>query len=240
MTYILLANKITFTVHGREMPILHETTLGINSGEFIVVLGHNGSGKSSLVQILSGERAPSSGEVLLSGGPLNKTNRSVIAQDIVTLAQKAEERLFIDLTLEENVILWESRFNERERLGFDKIMKLTHSPKRFLPRAQELVRNFSGGEKQLILLGLALAHPPKVLFLDEHTASLDPKASNEIMKATNNAILRHQITAIMVTHRLEDALKYGTRLIVMNEGKIVIDQLKSDNLSKQHLQDMME
>jgi putative ABC transport system ATP-binding protein len=102
------------------------------------------------------------------------------------------------------------------------------------------MKDFSGGEKQSILLSLSLAHPPKILFLDEHTASLDPKASHEIMMATNQAIMDNKITAIMVTHHLDDALLYGDRIIIMSEGKIVIDQKKSKSLSKNELKDMMD
>ena len=102
------------------------------------------------------------------------------------------------------------------------------------------MRAFSGGEKQSVLLALALAHPQKILFLDKHTASLDYKASNEMMNETNRAVIDHKITTIMVTHNLDYAIDYGDRIIVMNEGRIVVDQKKSTGLSKNDLKEMME
>lgn len=88
----------------------------------------------------------------------------------------------MELTLEENITLWESRFPANERKTNKEVLELTGLSKRFLSRLTQPLSNFSGGEKQLILLALAISHTPKILFLDEHTASLDPKASHEVMK----------------------------------------------------------
>lgn len=236
----LYADKIQVIASGRELPILFETTLAIHKEEFIVLLGHNGSGKSTLIKTLSGNIKPSSGSVLIDGVELTSISVQKKAQEIVVLAQKAEDRLFLDLTLEENITLWESRYPAKEQLNFEQIILLTNAPKRFLSLGKQQMRNFSGGEKQSILLSLALAHPPKLLFLDEHTASLDYKASLEIMSTTNKAIIDNKITTIMVTHNLEHALNYGNRLLIMNEGKLVIDQKKSANLGKNELKEMME
>ena len=85
------------------------------------------------------------------------------------------------------------------------------------------VSDFSGGEKQAILLSLILSHPPAVLFLDEHTSALDPKAASSLMKLTAEMIATHKVTTIMVTHVLQDAVSYGDRLIVLREGRVVFD-----------------
>ncbi len=236
----IYANKIEIIVPARELPIVFETTITINKEEFIVLLGHNGSGKSTLVRALSGDIKSSSGKVLIDNTEVNQFSIQKKAQDIVVLAQKAEDRLFLDLTLEENIILWENRYPVKEQLQFEQVILLAKMPKRFLDLKKQLMRNFSGGEKQSILLALALAHPPKILFLDEHTASLDYKASHEIMSATNRAVTDNKITTIMVTHNLEYAIDYGDRIIVMNEGKLMIDQKKSASLSKNELKEMME
>lgn len=236
----LYANKIRVTVSDRSAPILEEVTLQFNQEQFVVILGHNGSGKSTLIKVLSGEKLPSSGSVLIDGLEITKMLAIKRAQDFVVLAQNAEEKFFLDLTLEENVALWESRFPKLEQLSFEQIMALTYAPERFLALGKQKVSSLSGGEKQSILLALTIAHPPKVLFLDEHTASLDPKASYEIMKATNQAIIDHKITAIMVTHNMDDAINYGDRLIVMNGGKIVIDQEKLPSFSKRDLKEIVD
>jgi putative ABC transport system ATP-binding protein len=240
MTIRLYADKIRITAENRELPILYETTFTVKSQEFVILLGHNGSGKSTLIKTLSGNLPLSSGKILIDDVEISKIAIDVKAREIVTLSQKSEDRLFLDLTLEENIELWESRFPRKEQLSFEEFIALTNAPERFAPLKQQQMRCFSAGEKQSILLSLSLAHPPKILLLDEHTASLDPKASHEIMELTNKAIIDNKITAIMVTHHLEDALLYGDRIIIMNEGKIVIDQKKKKSLSKNELKDMMD
>jgi putative ABC transport system ATP-binding protein len=240
MTPLLYADKIELTVPSRELPILFETTIQVNKEEFIVLLGHNGSGKSTLVKLLSGDIKASAGKVLIDNIETNQFSMQQKAQDIVVLAQKAEDRLFLDLTLEENIILWESRYPVKEQLRFEQVILFANMPKRFLSLKKQQMKNFSGGEKQSILLALALAHPPKILFLDEHTASLDYKASNEIMNETNRAVIDHKITTIMVTHNLDYAIDYGDRIIVMKEGRIMVDQKKSTAIRKNELKEMME
>lgn len=240
MTNIIEANHITLKVPGREAPIVQNTTLQIKKGEFVMLLGHNGSGKSSLIKLLSGARQLTSGTIFLNGIMLGKLDPLDKARDIVTISQKAEDRLFVDLSLEENVTLWESRFMPHERKSFEEVIALSNIPSKLITHGKQYMMNFSGGEKQLILLTLALSHPPKVLFLDEHTASLDPKAAQKVMEATAKAIDEYKITTVMVTHQLKDALDYGTRLIIMNEGKIAFDMQKPAGLSENELRNMMD
>ena len=99
----LHANKIEIIVPGRELPILFDTTIKIDKEEFVVLLGHNGSGKSTLVKALSGNIKPSFGNVLIDGMEMESLSDKKKAQDLVVLAQKAEDRLFLELTLEENI-----------------------------------------------------------------------------------------------------------------------------------------
>jgi putative ABC transport system ATP-binding protein len=239
MTPILIAKKIQVIVDDRVAPILFETNLSIEEEDFVVILGVNGSGKSTLIKLLSGARRPSSGEILVGGISLPKMDSRLKAIDLVTISQKADDRLFIELTLEENIILWENRFPSLERMLPEQVLK-ANKAERFLPLLKQKMGDFSGGEKQMILLKLALAHPPKILFLDEHTSSLDPRAANEVMHATAKAISEHKITTVMVTHRLEDALHYGSRFIVMRDGAIVWDGKRSDGLSAPQLREVME
>ena len=236
----LYAEKIVATVYGRENPILSEVTFSIYEKEFVVVLGHNGSGKSTLVKILSGVMKPTYGRVCINGLPIDDISDAEAAIDIVTLTQRPEDRLFVDMTLRENIVLWESRFPAEQRLEAQEMIALTNGPKRFMERLDQPINTLSGGEKQALLLALVLAHPPKILFLDEHTSSLDPKASKEVMARTAEAIKDHKITALMVTHNLEDAVQYGDRIIVLNEGRIVVDQKKTGQLSIEDLTEMME
>ena len=235
----LYAEKIEFKVKERTTPIIRETTLNIAKEEFVVILGANGSGKSTLAKILAGYLKPTSGKVFLDQIRIDKIPKAQKARTLVTLTQKAEERLFTELTLEENIILWESRFPSNERLTSSEVLELTGSPKRFGSLLSQSLSKFSGGEKQIILLALSIAHPPKILFLDEHTANLDPKASHAVMKKTAEIIEKHKITSVMITHNLEDAVNYGKRIIVLDSGKVVLDYLKPPNFSLKELKEML-
>ncbi|EAA25465.1 ATP-binding cassette domain-containing protein [Rickettsia sibirica] len=235
----LYAENIQFKVKERTEPIIAETTLNIAKEEFVVILGHNGSGKSTLAKILAGYLKPTSGKVFLDQVRIDKIPKGQKASTLVTLTQKAEERLFTELTLEENIILWESRFSSNERLESSELLELTGAPKRFLPLLSQPLGKFSGGEKQMILLALIIAHPPKILFLDEHTANLDPNASLKVMKKTAEIIEKHKITSVMITHNLEDAVNYGKRLIVLDSGKVVLDYLKPPGFSLKELKEIL-
>lgn len=239
-TQMLRAEKIQFKVASRSTPILYEMNLSVNEGEFVIILGHNGSGKSTLIKLLSGNVAPTFGRILLGSTQIRTIPPQVKAVDLITLSQAAEDRLFLDLTLAENITLWESRFPKHERLSNEEIIAKTYSSEKFLPLLDQKLKNFSGGEKQAILLGLILAHPPRILFLDEHTSALDPKASHDIMAMTAKHIEDNKITTVMVTHSLEEAMNYGTRIIIMNEGKVIIDQEKSASMTLLKLKQMMD
>jgi putative ABC transport system ATP-binding protein len=236
----LRADNISFIVPDREMPILFPMNLNILSKEFVVLLGHNGSGKSTLIKLLSGECNTSTGAVYINEKSLKKIDLATRAKDIITLTQRAEQRLFIDLTLSENITLWESRFAPNTQLDASRVLEFTGKKERFTELLDQPVGLLSGGEKQILLLALALAHPPRILFLDEHTSSLDPKASENIMEQTAHAIQSYNITTIMVTHQLEDAIRYGDRIIILKDGHVVRDQKKNSNLSISELKDMME
>lgn len=229
MNPVLEAKNIELIVNGRELPVLAKTDLSILPGEFVIVLGHNGSGKSSLVKILSGDKNPTSGLILVNQKKLSEINDKAKAKDIITITQNPQDRLFLELTIEENIILWEDRYNA----SLQNLITPLNLPK------NSVVVNLSGGGKQAFLLSLVLTHPPSILLLDEHTSALDPKGSMDIMSKTAKAVLTHKITTIMVTHRLDDALKYGDRLIIMKEGVIIKDIYKSRYLSVEEIKAMM-
>lgn len=151
----LYAEKIQFKVKERTTPIIAETNLNIAKEEFIVILGHNRSGKSTLAKILAGYLKPTSGKIFLDQIRIDKIPKAQKARTLVTLTQKAEERLFTELTLEENITLWESRFPNNERLTSSDVLELTGLPKHFLPLLSQSLSKFSGGEKQIILLALS-------------------------------------------------------------------------------------
>lgn len=131
MESYLYAKEIEFKVTNRDKPIIYDTTLNIDKGEFVVLLGANGSGKSTLAKILAGYLAPTKGEVFLNQLPIDKILPIQKAFMVVTLTQKAEDRLFTELTLEENILLWESRFPKNERFTSKEVISKTYAPKNF-------------------------------------------------------------------------------------------------------------
>ncbi len=236
----LQASQVSLSVKGRHDPILHHFDITLNKGDFVAVVGHNGSGKSSLLKLLSGQIPPTRGRITFNGISLSHIVANQHAKDFLTLSQHPEEKLFLDMTLLENITLWESRFPKHRRVSPQDICNLTHRATHYHNRLNQLMGNLSGGEKQAFLLALTLAHPPQILFLDEHTSALDPKAATQVMKLTHDAIVEHSMTVLMVTHRLDDALKYGNRLVVLREGKIIMDQIKSTTLTLNDIKNAMD
>ncbi len=240
MKPLLQANNISLSVEGRDTPILYPLNLSIFSGEFVVILGHNGSGKSSLIKLLMGEKTPTTGTIHIDNKPLAKLSVQEKSQNIITLTQRPDDRLFMNLSLDENIKLWENRFPQNLQLDTQDVLEFTEKKDKLFRALHHPARVLSGGEKQSLLLALALAHPPRLLFLDEHTSSLDPAAAESIMAQTANAISEHKITTVMVTHRLEDAVKYGNRIIILYEGHVTYDKMKTANISEKELRERME
>jgi putative ABC transport system ATP-binding protein len=238
---VLSAQEVSFSVYARPSPILHPFNLDLTPGEFVVLLGHNGSGKSTLTKLLTGAIEATTGTILINGEPLSSIKGSARAKKLITLTQYPDQILFLDLTLKENIFLWESRFSKKDRHDPLMILELTGKKDRFFARLNDRVSVLSGGEKQLLLLALALAHPPQILFLDEHTSSLDPQTAEAVMIQTAKAIADYRITTIMVTHQIHHALDYGTRMIILKEGHIIHDQKKNGHtdlsLLKKTIQD---
>lgn len=240
MSSCLRAENINLVVPDRVTPILQDINIQIFAEEFVIIVGHNGSGKSSLVKILSGERQASTGHVFIDNEPLSNLSLEQKAVKLINISQAVNDMLFLELSLEENITLWESRFKPALRNTAQHIASLTSKSEKLTQNLTQQVRNLSGGEKQLFLLALMLSHPPDILFLDEATSALDPKVANEIMQSTEESIKKHKITTIMITHNLDYAIAYGNRLIVLNDGRITYDQIKPKNFTLSELKTIME
>lgn len=237
MTTILRANQVQSKLKNREEPILDDINLKIDRGDFITVLGPNGSGKTSLIKILSGEVASTSGEILLNEIPIERINYKKKAQDVLTLTQRPEDRLFLDLTIEENITMWQSRSTSSADSNIKSASKLFHERfiAKFTANMNQKVLSLSGGEKQVLLMLLVAAYPPKILFLDEHTSALDFQATKEIMAITAQTVAKNKITTIMITHHIADALEYSNRIIILNKGKIISDYIRPFQFSVEEL-----
>lgn len=212
-----------------HQPILHEITYRVNQGDRVMLLGSNGSGKSSLLKLLNRTYQPTSGKILLDGKDLKKFPLKEFSQRVVTVTQDLRDSLFFNLTVLENCLLWETRFENlsfkigksQQRQFYKKYLADFH-PR--LPKKLEIaVAALSGGERQSLVLALCLMYPPELLLLDEHTSALDPRTAEKLIKHTEQLLHERNITCILATHNLDIAIKYGNRLLALAEGQIRLE-----------------
>ena len=213
-----------------ENHVLKGIDLTIQPGEFVTIIGGNGAGKSTLLNSIAGAIPTKRGTILLDGNEV--TSQSVIkrSKSISRVFQDPKLGTAVRLTVEENLAL---AFKRGKSRGFGLAVKVKNRPffKKQLASLNLGLENrltaeiglLSGGQRQAITLLMATLERPELILLDEHTAALDPKTSITVMELTDQLIKEHQLTAFMVTHDMEDAIKYGTRLIMLHQGKIVVD-----------------
>ncbi len=219
--------------------IFEHFNLEIPTGEFLSIIGSNGSGKTSLLNLICGSVIPESGSIKLIEDRKDET-------EIVDITHFPEHKRYVkigrvlqdpaagtcpSMTLRENLALADNK-NKPWNLGYavnkkkEKIYqeKLSYLGFGLENKLDTLVGSFSGGERQAIALLMATLTPIDYLILDEHTAALDPKSSELIMNLTEQIIEELDVTVIMITHNLKYALKYGNRLIMMHKGRILLDK----------------
>ncbi|MDF2577673.1 MAG: hypothetical protein K0S74_1157 [Chlamydiales bacterium] len=221
---ILQLQEVSLNFPNSQRPVLNKINLNIHVGDFIVILGNNGSGKTSLFNVIQGMyQSYLQGQILYKEKSLIAYEARQRSQEIYTLNQLQDLSTFKDLTIYENCYLASKRggtkLPQREDLKkllaqFNPVLSID---------LDKVVVQLSGGERQALALALCFLGSPQLLLLDEHTSALDPKAAENILELTVNQIVSRQITTIMITHCIEDALKYGNRLIVLKKGIVVLD-----------------
>ena len=225
--------------------ILDHVNLTINQGEFITVLGGNGAGKSTLFNSITGSLTLTEGELLIYGTSITKLSEEKRAKYFSRVFQDPKMGTAPRMTVAENLLLAQLRGQKR---GLTR-RKLNEQRKYFTEICSEVgngleqhletpTGNLSGGQRQALSLLMATLTKPDLLLLDEHTAALDPKTSKQLMHLTDRRIHEAKLTCLMITHRMEDALKYGNRLIVLQKGKIVKDLSKTEK-EKLALKDLL-
>lgn len=229
MSPVLQFKNVHLTLPVVDRTILHDINFSVNSGDSVILLGGNGSGKSSIMKLIHKIYTLTKGCIELNKKPHLDWKSSDFARAVIGLNQELNTSLFYDLTVLENCMIWELRqtraslrIKKRQALAlYQEYLKQYH-PK-LSEKLEEPVRLLSGGEKQALLLALCLRYPPLLLLLDEHTSALDPIQAEQIMEHTNEALKTHKVTSIMTTHNLDHALKYGNRLLGLKEGKIIFE-----------------
>ena len=216
-----------------EKIIFEDFNLNIKKGEFVVIIGGNGAGKSTLMNLISGSILPDKGEIFIDSQIVTYLQEHQRAKFIGRVFQDPLKGSAPNLTIEENLSLALLRdkkrgllfgINQNNREFFNNELKKLDLG--IENRLESKMGVLSGGQRQAVTLLMACLVKPKILLLDEHTAALDPKSSVKILELTEKIISEHHITALMITHNLNNAKKFGSRVIMMENGKIKLDAPK--------------
>lgn len=218
-----------------ENPVLHDINLTINSAEFVTVIGSNGAGKSTLLNALAGDIAVNQGKIEINQKEVSTQTTEQRAHLISRVFQNPMFGTWADLSIEENLALASKRgerlslhrgYTRQTRQYFYDVLK--HLEIGLENRLSAPVSSLSGGQRQALSLVMATLRPSCILLLDEHTAALDPKATETILQLTQRLVTEHQLTTLMITHNMSQALQMGTRTLLMHRGRIIRDMNSAD------------
>jgi putative ABC transport system ATP-binding protein len=218
---MLELKNISKSFPGLYKPVLDKVDLSLREGEFCVVIGANGSGKSSLLRTISGQYKKDSGTILVDKKDCDFNKIAYVTQD-VNMGTIPEMTLLENMALsflkaKENGFLF---YGGYESEAIKQIKVLDIGLEKFL---YEPLYHLSGSQRQMIATIMAVCSKPKVLLLDEHTSALDPRMQIRLMEYSAQVILEKKLTCLMITHKFDDAIKYGDSIIMLREGKVVLD-----------------
>ena len=205
-------------------------SLAVEKGSFVSIVGSNGSGKTTLLNLLCGSVPLDGGEITLAGRSLNPMREFERARYIGRVFQAPDKGTSPALTVLENLSLADnkaqlfglSRAVDKKRINhYKEKLELLHLS--LENRTGQLVGTLSGGQRQALALLMCTMTPIELLVLDEHTAALDPTSSENVMQLTERLVKELGVTTLMVTHNLRHAVEHGTRLLMLHEGRSVID-----------------
>ena len=213
-----------------EKVALNGVNLNLNPGDFVTIIGGNGAGKSTTLNAIAGVWSVDEGKIIIDGVDITKLSEHKRALYLGRVFQDPMTGTAATMSIEENMAI-AARRGERRGLGWGITKKERDRYKEALKeldlgledRLSSKVGLLSGGQRQAITLLMASLKKPKLLLLDEHTAALDPKTAAKVLAISDKIIQEHQLTAMMVTHNMKDAIAHGNRLIMMHEGKIIYD-----------------
>lgn len=229
-----------------EKTLYDDLNLTVNKGDFISVIGSNGAGKSTLLKLISNEISSDNGQISLGDNDITFNKTYQTAKRISAVVQDPKLGTVGGMTVAENLAMAELK---GKKAGFDFCLKQKRETtyKSMLADFELGLEDkldiktelLSGGQRQVLSILMATMIVPELLLLDEHTAALDPKTSEKVMQVTEKVIAENNLTCMMITHKLEDALRYGNRLIMIHEGKVIID-IKGDEKDQMDVQSLMK
>ena len=219
-----------------EVTALDGVNLDVYDQDFVTIIGSNGAGKSTLLNIIAGVFPPEKGgRVVIKGDDVTRLAQHRRAAYVGRVWQEPEMGTASKLTIEENLSLallrGQSRglrraVNKQRRQMFCETLALLGLG--LEDRLRAPVGTLSGGQRQALALVMATISKPAILLLDEHVATLDPKTAETVLQLSDMIVTREKMTTVMITHNMEIALRYGNRLIMMHQGRIVVDMGEAD------------
>ena len=229
-----------------EKVALNGLDLTLKKGDFVTVIGGNGAGKSTMLNAISGVFRTDGGSVILDGTDITGLPEYKRAAYLGRVFQDPMMGTAADMQIEENLAL-AARRGKRKTLA-PGIRKSERAQYREMlaelglgleSRLAVKVGSLSGGQRQAITLLMASMRKPKLLLLDEHTAALDPKTAATVLEITDRIVKENSLTTLMITHNMRDAIAHGNRLIMMHEGRIIID-VSGEEKSRLTVEDLLE
>lgn len=238
--------KITFNPGTPiENPALRGMTLNIEEGEFVTVIGSNGAGKSTLLNAISGDLIVDSGQISINGQDVTRLPSHKRAKLVARVFQDPMAGTCEALSIEENLALALKRggtrglrpsLNKQNRALFQEKLAILNLG--LENRLSDRMGLLSGGQRQAVSLLMASLQPSQILLLDEHTAALDPKTAAFVLSLTDQIIKENKLTAMMVTHSMRQALDYGTRTVMLHQGKVVLN-VSGEERAKMDVPDLL-
>ena len=224
----------------------NDVSFGIERGELAIILGSSGAGKSTVLNILGGMDTNSEGKVIIDGSDVTNLPEHKRAAFIGRVFQDPMMGTAPSMWIEENLAL-AARRGQRRGLSWGVTKEEKEQYRELLgglglgleSRLTTKVSTLSGGQRQALTLLMATLKRPKLLLLDEHTAALDPKTAAKVMELTDRIVREGQLTTLMITHNMRDAIQYGNRLIMLHDGHVILD-IAGEEKKKLTVPDLLE
>ena len=228
-----------------EKIALNGVNLNLNPGDFVTIIGGNGAGKSTTLNAIAGVWPIDEGNIIVDGVDLTRLSEHKRAVHLGRVFQDPMSGTAATMSIEENMAIAARRgehrgfrwgISKKEREQYKEQLKELNLG--LEERLSSKVGLLSGGQRQAITLLMAAMKKPKLLLLDEHTAALDPKTAAKVLEISDKIIEENQLTAMMVTHNMKDAIAHGNRLIMMHEGRVIYD-VSGEEKKKLHVSDLL-
>lgn len=231
-----------------EKKALHNLNLDLKDGDFATIVGSNGAGKSTMFNAITGAFYVDCGEIILDNEDITYKKEHLRSRDIGHLFQDPLRGTAPGMTIEENMALaylraktarhdYFSRIRKEDKEKFREQLALLNMG--LEDRMKQPVGLLSGGQRQALTLLMATMVTPKILLLDEHTAALDPATAEKVLELTKSIIKERNITALMVTHNMHQAIELGNRILMMDQGHIILD-IEGEEKAKLTVEELLE